>query len=499
MEVSTMAGPLNLTFSGTPAASLTFKTKSRRRFAMTQLKNTLCLGLLSATLGLAAQPARAADQTVPGAGNATAMALSSKSPMVQSAREFLLGQINNIGNATIRAATLDAVANPQTCVTHRAGLTATGKQTIVQQLIAAGLVDTADGSAFPGGLIAGVFPPLLNDGSTCPQLPQSFFSAPGSVFGGHHSWPGGLAVHESFNDVSNLNLANGYRKVYGYSQGGLPVINPSGAFPLVSAAPADIFLSEDITIAAPIWHDWAKPMVFQWNGDGTEFLELSIGGNGVSDNFGAPGNSKTGGHHTLSVAEAMKRGLPRDLVVAIATAHSHVTKDNEYKVVNWLHAASIIAQIDPVAQGYLSLDSSGRLRLPPLRHLGEVNLNAASPSQSNLLAEYPLHSVSDSDFVSTEPAVSVDQVVLATLAPEYGFDPSQIAAYNNGFRNPVFSFLTAERLFIIYGNRGLDGVRSELNNLQALGFLGASAGGSSQLRKGRNKQSARASRLSGGA
>ncbi len=44
---------------------------------MTQLKNTLCLGLLSVTLGLAAQPARAADQTVPGAGNATAIALSS--------------------------------------------------------------------------------------------------------------------------------------------------------------------------------------------------------------------------------------------------------------------------------------------------------------------------------------------------------------------------------------------------------------------------------------
>jgi hypothetical protein len=456
------------------------------RFGMTQLKHTLCLALLGGIFALAAQPARAADQTVPGAGNPTAMALSSKSPMVQSAREFLLGQINNIGNATVRAATLDAVANPQTCVTHRAGLTATGKQTIVQQLIAAGLVDTADGGTFPGGLIAGVFPPLLNEGSICPQLPQTFFSAPGSFFGGHHSWPGGLAVHESFNDVSNLNLARGYRRVYGQTgSNGLPVIGDE-------SGESAVFLSQDVTIAAPIWHDWAKPMVFQWNSDGSEFLELSIGGNGVSDNFGAPGNSKTGGHHTISVAEAMKRGLPPDLVVAVATAHSHVTKDNEYKVVNWLHAAAIIAQIDPVAQGYLSLDASGRLRLPPLRHLGEVNLNAASPSQSNVLAEYPLHSISDGDFVCTEPAVSVDQVVLAILAPEYGFDPSQVAAYNNGFRNPVFSFLTAERLFIIYGNRGLDGVRSELNSLQALGFLGASAGESSQVRKGRNKQSARA-------
>lgn len=448
---------------------------------MTKRRQTLWLGLLSMTLGFVAQPVRA-DQTVPGAGNATAIALSEKSPMVQSAKVFLLGQINNIRDATIRASTLDAIGNPQTCVTHRAGLTASDKQTIVQQLIVAGLVNTADGSTFPGGLIAGVFPPLLNEGSTCPQLPQTFFSAPGSFFGGHHSWPGGLAVHESFNDVSNLSLARGYRRVYGQTgSNGLPVIG-------AEAEESAVFLSQDVTIAAPIWHDWAKPMVFQWNSDGSEFLELSIGGNGISDNFGGPGNSKTGGHHTISVAEAMKRGLPPDLVIAIATAHSHVTKENEFKVVNWLHAAAIIAQIDPVAQGYLSLDASGRLRLPPLRHLGEVNLNAASPSQSNVLGEYPLHSVSDADFVLTEPAVSIDQVVLAMLAPEYGFDPSLMAAYNNGFRNPVFSFLTAERLFIIYGNSGLNGVRTELNNLQALGFLGTPTAQSSQLRKSRRAE-----------
>ena len=68
-------------------------------------------------------------------------------------------------------------------------------------------------------------------------------------------------------------------------------------------------------------------------------------------------------------------------------------------------------------------------------------------------------------------AVSVDQVVLAALAPEFGFDPTQIAAYNNGFRNPVFSFLTAERLFILYGNGGLNAVRAEIANLRARGII----------------------------
>jgi len=440
---------------------------------MSQLKNTLGFGLLSVTLGLAVYPVRAQDQTVPGAGNATAITLSNKSPMVQSAREFLLNNIKRIDDGRVRAITLDAIGNPTTCVAHRASLKESDKNAILQALIAAGLVDVHDNSTFPGGLNAGVFPPLLGDGSACPQLPQTFFSAPGSFFGGHHSYPGGLPIHESFNDVSNQNLAKGYRKVYGHTgTQGFPVIGSGDNDANESEEKASTFLlSQDVTIAAPIWHDWAKSMVFQWNSDGSEFQELNFGGNGQTDNFGAPGNSKTGAHHMLSAAEAMKRGLPADLVIAQVSAHSHTIPDNEYKVVNWLHTAAIIAQIDPVAQGYLSRDAQGRLRLPSLRRLGEVNLNAALPSQTNLLAEYPLHAISDADSTLTEPAVTIDQVILRTLAPEFGFDANQAAAYNNGFRNPVFSFLTAERILIIYGNSGLDGVRAEINNLRRRGII----------------------------
>jgi hypothetical protein len=180
---------------------------------MTQLKDTLCLGLLSVTLGLAVLPAGAQDQTVPGAGNATAITLSNDSPLVQSAKEFLLKNVKRIDDASVRAITLDAIANATTCVAHRAGLQESDKDAILQELIAAGLADVHDNSTFPSGLKAGVFPPLLEDGRACPKLPQTFFSAPGSFFGGHHSYPGGLPIHEAFNDVSNLNFAKGYRKV----------------------------------------------------------------------------------------------------------------------------------------------------------------------------------------------------------------------------------------------------------------------------------------------
>jgi len=42
---------------------------------------------------------------------------------------------------------------------------------------------------------------------------------------------------------------------------------------------------------------------FQWNAVGSEFTELNFGGTGTNDNNGAPGDSRTGGHHIMGVAE----------------------------------------------------------------------------------------------------------------------------------------------------------------------------------------------------
>jgi len=91
-------------------------------------------------------------------------------------------------------------------------------------------------------------------------------------------------------------------------------------------------------VGAPLWHDWAKSIVFQWNSDGTEFIELNFGGTGTNDNFGAPGDSRTGAHHIITIAEEMSRGLSPVFVITMACAHSAPTSDNEYKVVNWLRA-----------------------------------------------------------------------------------------------------------------------------------------------------------------
>ncbi len=76
---------------------------------------------------------------------------------------------------------------------------------MLQTLITQGLVKPADAASIVGGVKAGVFPALVDDGSSCPKIPQKFFSAPGSasVFG-HHSYPGGLPVHEANNDVADV-------------------------------------------------------------------------------------------------------------------------------------------------------------------------------------------------------------------------------------------------------------------------------------------------------
>ncbi len=351
----------------------------------------------------------AADQTRIGEGNAAAAALAGKSSAVQSAKALILKQAAQIQDVKLRQATLDALT-ASTCIAHRAGLDAAKKRVIADALIAADLADASE------VLVGGVFPPVRNEESSCPTLPQPFDSAPGSSFGGHHSYPGGLAIHESFNLLSGLSYAQLYESVYG---------------------PGPYF-SRDILIAAPIWHDWAKAIVFQWNADGTEFGELSFGGSAKVD-------SKTPAHHILGLAETMKRGLDADLIIAQASAHAAPVLGSEYKVVNWIRAAAIIARLDPVAAGYLVHGASAReMRLA--RHLPEDSI----------------HNLSDADFVFSIPAVAQAEALLKQFAGEFGYEAGR-ADYNVRFRNPALSHLTAERMVLM----GAQGVLQELRKLRA--------------------------------
>jgi hypothetical protein len=416
-------------------------------------KPTLAASLLAFSLS-----SLAVDQTVPGAGNATADATAAASPRVHEAHRFLVLQASKIKNPALRAATLDLLQNRKFCVLSRAGVDDAKKGLLLSQLVSAGFVNTADDASFPGGLKTGVFPPVQDEASACPKMPMAFDTAPGSSFTSHHGYPGGLPIHEANNLRAALGLADGYRRNYG-------PVKAEGEHDDDEAASwmqSPLFVDQDIVIAAPIWHDWAKTIVFQWTAEGSEFKELNIGG--------APANgSATGGHHIISIAESIKRGLPPAFVIAQASAHSNPTLGNEFKVVNWIRAAGILAQVEPVAGGYLTMDANG-YHLPPLRKLAE-GFDLVGAGQTNLLAEYTLHNLSDGDFTFSIPAAGDASLLIAKLAANYGFstDPANVTTYNTQYRNKVFANLSQERLVILFGNGGLSAVKTELDVLRARG------------------------------
>lgn len=364
--------------------------------------------------------------------------------MIENARK--------INDPIIRRVTLDGLTNPRTCIAHRAGLTEQKKTQILKELLRQGLLKEDAGASLNGGLLAGIFPPVLEEATTCPQLPLPFTATPGSEFGGHHSYPGGLAVHEAFNDQNSISLAATYRAAYGGGQ-----TTPPG------------FIDQDLILAAPMWHDWAKMLVFQWTTDGAEFTEMTFGGNGSTDKFGAPGNSRTGAHHIISLAESMARGLPPALVITQACAHSAPTLGNEYKVVNWIRAAAILAQRDPITAGYLTRGSNEELRLPALRQLAGLDL--VSNGQTNLLIEYQIHNLSDADFTNAIPAVTQAESLLTRVAPRFGYDPSDAPRYRTRFRNVVLAQLSAERIEMLSAASGIEAVIGEIEILRKKNLL----------------------------
>ena len=206
--------------------------------------------------------------------------------------------------------------------------------------------------------------------------------------------------------------------------------------------------------------------MLQWNADGTEFAEFTFGGNGATDNYGAAGDSRTGAHHIIGLAESMARGLAPKLVITQACAHGNPL-GAEYRVVNWLRAAAIVAGVDPVAQGYLRVDKAGRLRLPRDEQAGGLRSEHARSARGERAGRVPAAQPLRRRLPQSGPAMVVAQKLLSKLAPEYGYDPADTARYNTKYRNRALAHLSAERLYMLYTSGGLEAVRSQLAKLRA--------------------------------
>jgi putative nucleotidyltransferase with HDIG domain len=276
----------------------------------------------AAALPLIAAPASAAELPVApkglSAGNAHAAQIARNSHFIRTQYAGVLQLANSITDPQLRADVLDLIANPVPKYARK-------YQTLAERMALRDAL-AAKGFVKPDDPVSGIFPPGT-DGS---GAVQPFWSAPGSAYDSHHSYPGGLLVHELFNARMAEHFAKTYNLEYfnGQSQ-----------------------VDRDLVIAAAFYHDIMKTVVFQYNADGSLLPELQIAG--------------TGGHHCLSGAEAIVRGHDARFVTVLLSAHAAPSLGDQVKVASWCRAAAIIAGVDPVEYGLL--DRAGNLAaLPPI-------------------------------------------------------------------------------------------------------------------------------------
>ncbi|MEA2721743.1 MAG: hypothetical protein QOJ39_3607 [Candidatus Eremiobacteraeota bacterium] len=326
-------------------------------------------------------------------GDAAAASLARDSNLVAATYSRVEALVSSVGDRTLRTALFELVRDPHPLYADRHPSPAS--RTAVRDALArAGFVAAT-------APVRGIFPPATEPGAT--TAPQPFWAAPGSGESSHHDYPGGLALHETFNASVADNIAAQYDAHY---FGGRPTI------------------ARDTVIAAALYHDVMKTVVFGWNDDGTVFDELEIAG--------------TGGHHVLSAAEAIARGHDPRFVTTLLSAHAAPSLGDEAKVVAWCRAAAIVANVDPVAYGLLKRD-------------GAAYALGANP----VPLEAFVHHLSDHDYVISVHAM---HVVAARLQQRYSRfrGLAELAPTFAWYRAMILTRTTALALYDTLARNGAD-------------------------------------------
>ncbi len=315
--------------------------------------------------------------------------MAQSSAMVMDAWSYLQKTAAHIRNPRIRAGVEGVLRNP--APTFMAGLMhEKNRKAAYLALSAEGLV----GDDLP-------FEKFLPQTQNPYRSPHPFIAGPGSGYGSHHAYPGGLVAHTALNTMVSLSLFDHYQAVYGYR------------------------LDRDVVIASQILHDLHKPWVFQWGQDGESRTEQKIGG--------------TGEHHPYSVAESIVRGLPAEVCVAQACAHNHPGwEKDEQGPVSWIKAAAILTGTDPVKSGLLA---ACKTTLPRPRRM----------------ENFVCH-LGDHDWILSVPAAQWIIPVMAEIGREkYQMSEADINGKKfKQFRNYVFSQTSIMNLYQIYSSQGKD-------------------------------------------
>jgi hypothetical protein len=337
----------------------------------------------------AADTNRSPLPAAPGAlsrGNARAVRLAQSSPLVRAMYARVEGLARTIRDDSLRTSVLGFLRDPSPAYARRVP-SPEARVAVRDALARAGFVKV-DAPA------AGIFPPGTEPNATAGVQP--FWSTPGSSEGGHHAYPGGLGVHEYFNATVATQFADTYDRHY--FEGRRTV-------------------DRDVVIAAALYHDVMKAVVFQWREDGTLLDELTIAG--------------TGAHHILSGAEAIVHGRTPQFVQTLLSAHAAPSLGDEDKVIEWCRAAAIVAGVDPLAYGLLTREGS------------TYKLAGVAP-----LEAFISH-LSDHDYVVSVHAMNV---VADRLKTRYAARPAQTTF--PWYRSAVLTRTTALALYDTLARRG---------------------------------------------
>lgn len=296
------------------------------------------------------------------------------SPLIHESYKEILASAEKIKDSGLRKSVIGLLKDPTPTFMQEYTSDAAIRRTY-DKLADAGLIDRAKISADK------LFPPFKGK-------IQDFLTAPGSGYGSHHPYPGGLCTHVNANLHITEYLCDTYREVFYYD------------------------VDRDIAVAGQCLHDIAKPFVFQWQEDGSSRFEETISGQGA--------------HHVLSLAEALYRGLPAEELVAQACAHEPPSSPKQDEMVaGWLRAAAIICGIDPVKYGLIGKDG-----LLPAPHKQEG---------------YIVH-LGDHDWILSVPASKKTIAILGEIAKEdYGMDET---AFRDGHFQAFRNYIGAQLSFM---------------------------------------------------
>ena len=332
-------------------------------------------------------------------GNAAAASLARSSNLVSASYSRVEALAQSIADPALRAAVLELVRTPHALYADRHPTPA--QRTAVRDALA------REGFVAATASVRGIFPPGTEPGATTSLQP--FWAAAGSAEGSHHDYPGGLALHESFNATMAQHFAETYDAHY-FAQRST--------------------VSRDTVVAAALYHDIMKTVVFGWNDDGTVFDELTIAG--------------TGAHHILSGAEAIVRAHDSRFVTTLLSAHAAPSLGDEAKVVAWCRAAAIVAGVDAESYGLV-------------KRTGSTFALAADP----VPLEAFINHLSDHDYVVSVHAM---HVVSARLQQRWTrlAGLAQLAPTFPWYRAMILTRSSALALYDTLARRGADAFDGEL-------------------------------------